>query len=312
VNAGRLSPPAGSPDGGSLEGALVIDKPRGLTSHDVVGALRRALGQPRIGHTGTLDPIATGVLPVLLGRATRLAQFVAGAEKTYLAHVALTGETATDDATGAMVPGTSAGTPARAEIEAALSAFRGSFLQTPPAYSAKKVDGRRAYALARRNVAASLEPVGVTVHELDLIDWAVPIATLRIVCSAGFYVRALARDLGRALGTGGHLTGLRRLASGRFRLEDAVPFDEVLRDPAAGRLRVIPSALVVEHLPAVVLGGSTLERVLHGNDVAVTGLALEPPPAAAHVRLVGPDGTLVGIGAPGARPGFLHPVVVLM
>ena len=312
MNAGRLSPPADSPDAGPPEGALVIDKPRGLTSHDVVGALRRALGQPRIGHTGTLDPIATGVLLVLLGRATRLAQFVSGAEKTYLAHVALTGETATDDATGVMVPGSSAGTPARAEIEAALSAFRGSFLQTPPAYSAKKVDGRRAYALARRNVPASLEPVGVTVRELDLVDWAVPVATLRIVCSAGFYVRALARDLGRALGTGGHLTELRRLASGRFRIKDAVPLDEVLRDPAAGRHRVIPSGLVVEHLPAVVLGGSALERAIHGNDVAVTGLALDPPAAGPHVRLVGPDGTLVGIAAPGARPGVLHPVVILM
>jgi tRNA pseudouridine55 synthase len=305
--------PAPSNDHGT-DGALIIDKPRGLTSHDVVAALRRALGVSRIGHTGTLDPIATGVLPVLLGRATRLARFVSGADKTYEARVRLTCETDTDDETGTAVTETHERRLERSGIEAALADFRGSFLQMPPAYSAKKVAGRRAYSLARRSVTPALEAAPVTVHRIELLDWQPPVVTLHIDCSAGFYVRALARDLGRVLGTGGHLAALRRIRSGQFRLEDAAPLDLVLQAPEPGLRRLVPPTVVVNHLPAVSVAGAALERAIHGRDIDVTESDDMPALASGrqHVRLVGPGGVLVGIAEPGARPGSLHPVVVVM
>ena len=303
------------PPGSGLDGVLVIDKPGGITSHDVVAALRRVLGEPRAGHTGTLDPMATGVLPVLLGRATRLAQFVSGSVKTYEAGVSLTFETDTDDATGRPVNSGSVqqGRVDRAAVEAALQPFRGTRLQMPPAFSAKRVGGRRAYALARSATPPQLTPAPVTVERLELVDWQEPIATLRIVCSAGFYVRALARDLGRALGTGGHVTALRRLESGPFGLDDAAPLDEVLGDPESGRRRVRAPAAVVAHLPAVGIAGEALERARHGGDLDMSDLHVEPRArGASRVRLLGPEGVLVAIAVPGTRPGSLHPVVVLM
>ena len=300
------------PDDGSLEGALVIDKPQGLTSHDVIAALRRALREPRIGHTGTLDPLATGVLPVLLGRATRLARFLSNADKIYEARVRLTCETDTDDETGKPLTGPTDRRTDRAHIEEALTPFRGSLLQMPPAYSAKKIAGRRAYALARQALPPALVPVPVTVHQLELLDWQEPVATLRVACSAGFYVRALARDLGRALGTGGHLAALRREASGRFVLSDAVPLEAVLQDPEIGRRRLLAPGDALEHLPAVRVSDEELQRVRHGGDVDLAADAGPLVEGAPHVRLVGPDGALVGIAAPGARPRTLHPVVVLM
>jgi tRNA pseudouridine55 synthase len=303
-----------SPAAGAIVGALVIDKPSGLTSHDVVAAVRRALREPRAGHTGTLDPFATGVLPVMLGPATRLARFLASERKAYEARVSFTGETDTDDATGTPRSGAAVAPMSRAALEGALASFRGSYLQVPPAYSARKVAGRRAYELARESAAPALTPTPVTVHSLELTDWEPPSATLHVVCSAGFYVRALARDLGRALGTGAHLQQLRRVASGPFDLRDAWPLDVVLREPDAARRRVIAPALAVAHLPAVGVGGQDLDRVLHGGDVVVAsgaeGGGAEQPHG--YVRLLDPGGALVGIAAPTTRPGVLHPVVVLM
>jgi tRNA pseudouridine55 synthase len=298
--------------GPALDGVLVIDKPAGITSHDVVAALRRVLGEPRAGHTGTLDPMATGVLPVLLGRATRLAQFLSGGPKTYEAAISFTFETDTDDASGSRVTSGEAQVD-RATLDAALTAFRGTWLQTPPAYSAKKVGGQRAYALARAASPAQLKAAPVTVHELELIALEGPMATFRVVCSPGFYVRALARDLGRAVGTGGHLTALRRLESGPFGIDDAVPLDRVLSDPACGRRRVRPPAVAVGHLPAARIAGPALERARHGADVELSELDPEArSDGAPHVRILAPDGALVAIAVPGTRPGSLHPVVVLM
>jgi tRNA pseudouridine55 synthase len=303
-----------SPAAGALAGALVVDKPSGLTSHDVVAAVRRALRERRAGHTGTLDPLATGVLPVLLGPATRLARFLAGERKAYEARVSFTGETDTDDATGSPRGGPAASPISAAALERALAAFRGSYLQVPPAYSARKVSGRRAYELARESAAPALSPTPVTVYTLELAAWEPPTAALHVVCSAGFYVRALARDLGRALATGAHLQELRRVASGRFDLRDALPLDVVLREPEAARRRVIPPAIAVAHLPAVGVAGRDLERVLHGADVAVAPEAQRAwaDQAQGYVRLLDPGGALVGIAAPTASPGVLHPVVVLM
>jgi tRNA pseudouridine55 synthase len=298
-----------------LDGALVIDKPSGLTSHDVVAALRRALALSRVGHAGTLDPMATGVLPVLIGRATRLAQFVSGADKTYDADVTLTFETDTDDATGAPVTAPHVRRLSCDDVERGLEGLTGPVLQVPPAYSAKKVGGRRAYSLARESRAAVLAPVEVVVRRLELIAWNDPVATLHVVCSAGCYVRALARDLGRALGTGGHLSRLRRLASGHFRLQDAVPLDDVLRDPQAAQLHLIPSSGTVAHLPTVGIAGPALDRVRHGAEIDVEDAPVAGDPedsSSEFVKLVGPDGVLIGIGRRGERPGSLHPVVVLM
>ena len=305
-----MTPPAA----GAAVGALVVDKPSGLTSHDVVAALRRALRESRAGHTGTLDPFATGVLPVLLGPATRLARFLAGERKAYEARVSFTGETDTDDATGTLSSGASVAPMSRASLEGALASFRGSYLQLPPAYSARKVAGRRAYQLARASAAPALTPTTVTVYSLELVAWEPPSATLHVVCAAGFYVRALARDLGRALGSGAHLQQLRRVASGPFDLRDALPLDVVLREPDAARSRVIAPALAVAHLPAVGVAGRDLERVLHGGDVAVEpgaeSAGAEQPQG--YIRLLDPGGALVAIATPTTSPGVLHPVVVLM
>jgi len=288
----------------------VIDKPRGLTSHDVVASVRRVLGERRVGHTGTLDPLATGVLPLLLGRATRLAQFLSGADKTYEAHVRFGWETETDDETGAAAGDGIETAVEPAAIERALAAFRGPLLQRPPRFSAKKIRGQRAYALAREGIAEpDLAPAAVVVHQLDLIGMQDGGAILHVVCSAGCYVRALARDLGRALGTGAHLSALRRLASGRFTLADAVPLDEVLADPEAARRAVRPPGRAVEELPAVTVAGEALARVRHGAEVAAGGI--EAPPEGL-VRLVDPAGALVAIARRGARPDLLHPFVVLM
>ena len=216
TNPGQKDPRPLFPDG-----VLVVDKPQGPTSHDVVTLARRALGVSRIGHTGTLDPMATGVLPLVIGRATRLAQFLTASDKDYEATVAFGRATNTYDAMGTVVT-TSAERPTREQIEAALPGFRGTFEQTPPAFSAKNIDGERSYEIARKakdGVVVLPKAVTVTVRELDLCRSTVKTAVLHMRVTAGFYVRSLAHDLGAALGMGGVLTGLRRTRSGEFGLE---------------------------------------------------------------------------------------------
>jgi tRNA pseudouridine55 synthase len=221
----------------AVNGVLVVDKPLGPTSHDVVARARRALGTPRVGHTGTLDPQATGVLPLVVGKATRLAQFLSASVKEYDALVAFGRATDTYDAAGAVTEETGR-QPSAEAVEAALERFRGAFLQAPPAYSAKKVDGERAYARARRAEAVTPAPVAVTVERLELTGWDGDLVCLRVRASAGFYVRSLAHDLGAALGTGAHLAGLRRILAGAFTLDDAVPFEHA----GARAPRVAPAA----------------------------------------------------------------------
>ena len=203
-----------------MDGLLVIDKPSGPTSHEVVARVRRALGERRIGHTGTLDPAATGVLPLVLGRATRLARFLSASDKSYEAVVRLGVATDTYDGAGTPAgPSYQGALPSREAIDRALDAFRGTFLQQPPAYSAKKIDGRRSYSLARaaaRSAGDGIErsstgagalptPVSVTTHSIVLVSVEGDRVTLNVSCSAGFYVRALAHDLGVRLGIGAHL-----------------------------------------------------------------------------------------------------------
>ena len=221
--------------------SLVIDKPAGPTSHDVVARVRRALGTSRIGHTGTLDPLATGVLPLVVGRATRLASLFSGAEKEYDAGVRLGLATDTYDAAhlSGPVPDAPAGIGADA-IEAALEAFRGTYSQAPPAYSAKKINGVAAYKLARRNEPVQPRAVTVTVHRLTLLSYANGLAQLRVHCSAGFYVRSLAHDLGARLGCGAHLESLRRTRAGSFDESAAVPLAEVESEGPDAARRLVP------------------------------------------------------------------------
>ena len=285
-----------------FDGVLVIDKPAGPTSHDIVARARKALGTRAIGHTGTLDPAATGVLALVVGRATRLAPYLGGA-KAYDADVRFGRDTDTYDATGRTVA-TSDQRPTAAALAAALARFRGAFAQAPPPYSAKKIQGVAAHTLARRDRAVQPVPAAVTVHALELAGFDGEVARLRVVASAGFYVRSLAHDLGAALGTGAVLEALRRTRAGAFTLADAADaalLTPVDRPALAARLLGIDTLL--PEVPAIALGDAEVTRVRQGRD-----LAWDAPPLA---RLVDGAGRLIALGTPGPRPGLLHPAVVL-
>jgi tRNA pseudouridine55 synthase len=296
-----------------VNGLLVIDKPAGPTSHDVVTAMRRVLGERRIGHTGTLDPAATGVLPLVIGRATRLAQFMSAADKAYDAEIRLGFATETDDGEGRPIGSAFGGPwPAAEEIERVIASFRGTFEQRPPAFSARKTGGRRSYTLARNSSGAEARlpaPSTVTVHALHLIEADGNRLVLRIECSAGFYVRSLAREIGERLGTGGHLASLRRTRSGDVALIDALPLDIAARDRESALRAIVPIARMLPSLPAVVLDDEAVQRALHGRNL-VAAAVVEGHAPAAPVRLLDGSGNLLGIGRemPG---GLLHPVVIL-
>lgn len=295
----------------SLDGVLIVDKPAGPTSHDVVATARRALKLNRIGHTGTLDPLASGVLALVLGQATRLSQFLTASEKEYEATVRFGAETDTYDRAGRIVAETGA-VPTRDQLIAALDRFRGVFEQVPPAYSAKKIGGDRAYDLARGAQAVMLAPVSVETHALELLAFEPPRARLRLVCSAGFYVRSLAHELGQAVGTGALLDDLRRLRSGTFTLADAVPFGEVATGTASGLSpRLVPMERLLTDWPAVELLPTALRKIAHGQELRPSdwrGSALGP--ADANVRVLGSDGRLLALAKPARTAGFLQPAVV--
>ena len=297
-----------SPDG--PDGGLVVDKPSGITSHDIVAMARRALKQSRIGHTGTLDPLATGVLPLLVGRATRLAQFLAADIKSYDATVRFGSATTTYDTEGTPLgPVTDAPVDPDA-LAGALERFRGEILQVPPAVSAKRVGGRRAYDLARADVAVTLEPVPVTVHSLRVHSCDGPEARLEVTCSAGFYVRSLAHDLGQALGTGAHLVSLRRTRSGHFTLDGAVGAEVLATDPQAVRGALTPMADLLADLPPVVVSQEGVVRLRHGRELASTQVLAPVPLPGSRARLLDEAGRLLAVAE--IRGVFLHPVVVLM
>jgi tRNA pseudouridine55 synthase len=295
-----------------MDGVLLIDKPSGPTSHDVVARLRNTTGERSIGHTGTLDPDATGLLPLVLGRATRLASFFSKSEKTYEATIRWGYATDTDDAAGVPIGPASDARPAERDVDLALGAFRGSFLQVPPQHSAKKVGGARAYDLARGGLAVALAPVQVTIDLLDVLRRTDDVVQIRLRASAGFYVRALARDLGIRLGCGAHLTALRRTSSGAFTVSESVTLAEAEREGPDVRARLLSPADALSGLPAVRVTELGLKRASHGNSVGPEHFASAwPPPSAggARVRILGPEGALVAVAE--ARGGALHPLVVL-
>ncbi len=243
-----------------------MDKPAGPTSHDVVARARRVLGERSIGHTGTLDPFATGLLVLLLGKGTRVARFLDGLAKTYLATARLGQRTATDDLTGEPVGAAYEGPlPDRAEISQALAGFVGAQSQTPPAYSAKRQDGERAYVRARRGESMELAPAAVTVYEAELLSVEGADVTFRATVSTGTYIRAIARDLGERLGVGAHLTALRRESIGSLRVDDAVPLEALEPDTP-----LWPLGAVLSHLPRVMVDEAGRVDVGHGR--AVTGV----------------------------------------
>ncbi len=313
-----------------MDGVLVIDKPAGPTSHDVVARARRALGERRIGHTGTLDPAASGVLPLVVGRATRLARFLSASDKSYEAVIRLGLSTDTGDAQGIGVWAPSHhARPSRDTIDQALATFRCTFMQQPPAYSAKRIDGHRSYDLARarrgapgtQHPAPSTQhpdpavlpsPVEVTAHAIDILGVSGDDVTLQVTCSAGFYVRSLAHDLGEQLGTGAHLIGLRRTRSGDFTLRDSVTLDAVELDPEYGKAALVPLARMLPSMSSVVLTAEGATHASHGRVLEaadlVSGLESHPP----WIRLLDQDGELVGVARCEAVSGVLHPSVVLV
>lgn len=316
-----------------MDGLLAIDKPVGPTSHDVVARVRRSLLERRVGHTGTLDPMASGVLPLVLGRATRLARFLSSGDKRYLGTVRLGWPTDTQDALGQPLrPAYTGSMPSAEAIEQALEAFRGTFMQQPPAFSAKKIDGRRSYQLARSHARDLLRtalaaaparpalpaPVTVTARSVEIVGVDGDLITLSVVCSAGFYIRALAHDLGEALGVGAHLAALRRTETSGVSLEDAISVEEVeggSQGIERARAAIIPLERMLPALARATLTREGAERVAKGRDVEI-GQMSEPFPVAqdpgAAVRLFDPGGALIAIGEQARRPGILHPAVVLV
>jgi tRNA pseudouridine55 synthase len=294
----------------SIHGALVVYKPVGPSSHDIVVCARRALGVSRIGHTGTLDPQAAGVLPLVVGQATRLAQYLTGSDKEYLATIRFGLSTDTYDATGRVVS-ERGGAPTLDALEAALDRFRGTFDQSPPAYSAKMVAGERAYVLARAGQAVAPPPATVTAHELSVVEFDGVSARVRIHCSAGFYVRSLAHDIGEAVGTGAVLDALIRTRAAGFETEAALPFEQLMTLPRHDvRAAVRPMETLLTEVPAATLTSDGVEWARNGRELPPRILTGPPPARGGLVRLLAPDGRFVGLAAPATTPGLLRPTVI--
>ena len=277
----------------ALDGFLVVDKPAGWTSFDVVARVRRLTRERRIGHAGTLDPAATGVLPLAVGSATRVLEYLATAAKTYLAEITFGVETDTLDGDGRVTAVADASHLAREQIEAHLPAFRGALDQIPPMHAAIKVGGRRLYELARRGEVVEREPRRVTISTFTLLRWEPPVATLLVDCSKGTYVRALARDLGQALGTGAYLSDLIRLRTGPFHLCEAVTLAEIAAAELPwtwAALAIHPDA-VLEDWPALLLDSTASTAWRNGSPIPTEDAAHGP------CRAYGPDGTWLGVGA---------------
>jgi tRNA pseudouridine55 synthase len=293
-----------------VDGAIVVDKPAEWTSHDVVNKCRRILATKKIGHLGTLDPIATGVLPLVVGRATRLAQFYTQSDKVYEAVIRFGFSTDTYDRAGAPTSPETAPAIEAAELERRLGEFRGELMQVPPPVSAKKVDGVRAYKLARRQVAFELKPVPVHVYELTLVDVTGPLARVRAHCSGGTYLRSIAHGLGHAMGCGAHIEELRRTVSGDFSIEQARTIAQLETLAAEGRLAeaLIPAASLLPAFPPVVVDGPVVASIRQGRNFPAS--PFRPGAGSRYVKAVTREGDLVAIGE-ACLPNLYHPVVVL-
>ena len=297
-----------------MDGVLLLDKPSGPTSHDVVARIRSIARERSVGHTGTLDPRATGLLPLVLGKATRLASILTGGDKVYEALIRLGVSTSTDDGDGTVTDEFSGPLPDVTRVDEALTAFRGTFEQTPPAHSAKRIGGEKAYDLARREKPVVLRPVTVTVRRLIRQPSEAGTVRLELTVTSGFYVRALARDLGQALACGAHLDALRRTGVGRFDVSQALPLADAERlGPEVGRHLLTPEDALSD-LPSVTVTELGLKRAKHGNSLGPEHLEMRYVPPAGltqtgRVRILAPDGHLLALA--NSRGGLLHPAVVL-
>ena len=311
-----------------IDGILIIDKPIGLTSHDVVARLRRILKTKRIGHTGTLDPFATGVLVMLVGKATRLAQFLDRDIKEYEAVIRFGFETDTGDRTGELrITNYKLRDISVEEIEDVLKDFRGEIEQTPPMFSAKKVAGKKLYELARKGVEIERKPVKVTIYELEMID---PQSTqrnieeeikdqrpkiedhaLRVACSAGTYVRTLAEDIGRKIGVGAHLAELRRTKAGKFDLSKVLTIEELEEIVAAAKLddTLISMNEAVAHLPKVVLNAEEIKNTQNGKRLNFERIEIKNDQA---IRMIDQTENLIAIGIYSKREKYIQPKLVLI
>jgi tRNA pseudouridine55 synthase len=289
---------------------IVVDKPREWTSHDVVNKVRRFAGTRKVGHLGTLDPGATGVLPLVVGRATRLAQFYTRNDKIYEGIIHFGYATDSYDADGERVTPEVPVTLDGAELEAALDRFRGAFDQIPPPVSAKKIGGRPAYELARRHLPVELKPVAVQVFSLEVLSLYGCEAAVRVHCSAGTYLRGIAHEVGQAMGCGAFLKTLRRTASGHFRIEMARTLESLAELSAAGRMQdaLIPASELLPEFPLEMVDAITAGQIRNGRDFRVSPFHVRE--TARYVKAVTAQGELVAIGE--ARlPHLYHPVLVL-
>lgn len=297
-----------------MRGFINIDKPRGITSFEVVRRVRRAARTKKVGHAGTLDPNATGVLPIAVGEATRLVDELVGARKRYSAEILFGVETDTYDIEGEIVSAHDASAVTEERLRVALAGFLGEQMQVPPAYSAVKRAGVPAYRAARRGDPLTLEARPVITYALDILDLdrhdpARPVLHLDVRCGKGFYVRSLAHDLGALLGTGAHLAGLRRTQVGPFLAEDAVPLEEALTrlDAGEGAQIVRPPDAVLEDWPRVTLTAEQVTRCRQGLDVSLVSNGYVAPPGRREVRAYSPDGTLLALLEPSSVLGAWHP-----
>jgi tRNA pseudouridine55 synthase len=310
-----------------FDGILVVDKPRGKTSHDVVEAVRRMVGFRQIGHLGTLDPLATGVLVLALGRATRLARFYAARRKRYRCAVRFGFATDTHDADGEAISEVSVPMLDPEQLEALAAQFTGKILQTPPSFSAKKIQGRPAHELARKHKLVELEPVEVEVYDFRLTSVEGPVARFVVECGAGTYVRSLAHEMGRLQGAGAHLAEIVRTAVGEFTLEQAVTLPELAQEAGSGRIaeRVIRIENLLPELPRATVLPIIEKRVRHGAKFNLPLAQIEPGQAAtaqgapaqldsgdwkpSRLRVFNQQGQLIAIAEP-VVPRTYQPVLV--
>ena len=293
-----------------MDGVIVVDKPSGWTSHDVVAKMRRFANTKRIGHLGTLDPMATGVLPLVINRATRLAQFFRLSEKSYEGVIRFGYSTDSYDATGDPASPVQEVSPDPAALSAAMERFRGTIQQTPPDVSAKKIGGVPAYKLARRNKPVNLAAVEITIHSFELLALDGCEARVTVRCSSGSYLRSIAHDLGQVLGCGAHLSELRRTSSGPFVLQQARTLEELAVLASEGRITeaLIPAAELLPEFPAQQVDAITEAQIRQGRDFRIN--PFRSLQASRFVRAISAGGTLVAIGE-ATLPNVYHPVLVL-
>jgi tRNA pseudouridine55 synthase len=299
-----------------MEGLILVDKPPGWSSHDVVGKIRNILGQRRVGHFGTLDPLATGLLLVAVGKATRLFPYFSAADKSYCGRIRLGYATDTYDAQGRAITMESDELPDKEKLLTAMAGLTGSFLQVPPPFSAKKIQGKPSYKLARRQREVELEPKLVTVRFFDMENYNPPCVDFRTECSAGTYIRSMAHDLGTALGCGAHLQSLCRLSSGEYRLEQALPLQEIERLAAQGGQPsfLLPIETLLSGFPKILLNEPGCRLIKNGRRVSASDMEPGQPwpsPLSPIIRLFGPDHRLKALARPDPDGLSLHPFLVL-